>query len=359
MSELSLLKKGFEALTGAEEIAKSSRKMRASLNHDDWAARHQDELYNMDEQDVIDYVPDQLTEPDVPIMAPKYWEALNKEGFVVDRDVTTRQAMGVLQGVEELKGVFKDVGNKLPEGSLSLASSTRISPKNERTRQMFRESDLENRAFDGKMNPDNRPDGINTIRTLDDKPQSFIARVFQHEWFHDLDNSLWKTYRKKREGTTIHSTTPFISEESPDKLALRPGLKEAWEKLHARVVEGSPRFYLDAEELDALRADRLEAGADPDYYTLESEMMARAFDAYMVYKRGGERLVNNINLADISRFPSMEELKPMIPLFETFLRKLKPVKQKAPGTNQLKPGLAVGAGVAAGASGGGEQPPTL
>lgn len=134
-----------------------------------------------------------------------------------------------------------------------------------------------------------------------------------HEWWHALDN-----YFSRQDGQN-----EMTSENPKANSALRPEMKEAYQGVLTAIMD---TFYGRSKNLDALRSK--------PYWSTRTEMTARAFESYLIYKakqegHSNDYLANIVNpeayLGGKERFPypTDTEMPAIAASFDRFFNTLK------------------------------------
>ena len=134
-----------------------------------------------------------------------------------------------------------------------------------------------------------------------------------HEWWHALDN-----YFSRQDGQN-----EMTSENPKVNSALRPEMKEAYQGVLTAIMD---TFYGRSKNLDALRSK--------PYWSTRTEMTARAFESYLIYKakqegHSNDYLANIVNpeayLGGKERFPypTDTEMPAIAAAFDRFFNTLK------------------------------------
>lgn len=134
-----------------------------------------------------------------------------------------------------------------------------------------------------------------------------------HEWWHALDN-----YFSRQDGQN-----EMTSENPKANSALRPEMKEAYQGVLTAIMD---TFYGRSKNLDALRSK--------PYWSTRTEMTARAFESYLIYKakqegHSNDYLANIVNpeayLGGKERFPypTDTEMPAIAAAFDRFFNTLK------------------------------------
>lgn len=134
-----------------------------------------------------------------------------------------------------------------------------------------------------------------------------------HEWWHALDN-----YFSRQDGQN-----EMTSENPKANSALRPEMKEAYQGVLTAIMD---TFYGRSKNLDALRSK--------PYWSTRTEMTARAFESYLIYKakqegHSNDYLANIVNpeayLGGKERFPypTEAEMPAIAAAFDRFFNTLK------------------------------------
>lgn len=134
-----------------------------------------------------------------------------------------------------------------------------------------------------------------------------------HEWWHALDN-----YFSRQDGQN-----EMTSENPKANSALRPEMKEAYQGVLTAIMD---TFYGRSKNLDALRSK--------PYWSTRTEMTARAFESYLIYKakqegHSNDYLANIVNpeayLGGKERFPypTDTEMPAIAAAFDHFFNTLK------------------------------------
>lgn len=134
-----------------------------------------------------------------------------------------------------------------------------------------------------------------------------------HEWWHALDN-----YFSRQDGQN-----EMTSENPKANSALRPEMKEAYQGVLTAIMD---TFYGRSKNLDALRSK--------PYWSTRTEMTARAFESYLIYKakqegHSNDYLANIVNpeayLGGKEHFPypTDTEMPSIAAAFDRFFNTLK------------------------------------
>lgn len=134
-----------------------------------------------------------------------------------------------------------------------------------------------------------------------------------HEWWHALDN-----YFSRQDGQN-----EMTSENPKANSALRPEMKEAYQGVLTAIMD---TFYGRSKNLDDLRSN--------PYWSTRTEMTARAFESYLIYKakqegHSNDYLANLVNpeayLGGKERFPypTDTEMPAIAAAFDRFFNTLK------------------------------------